>query len=248
VLEHLAILPLAMLIGIVLGSLGSGGAILSLPILVYVAGLPVKQAVAVAQLVVGVASLVGTLLQWRLGRVAWKEVLLFGLAGIPATRAGSWLADQVEPQGLMVGFAFVVIVAGGRMFWMAGEDESGTGSVIVSLLFGALIGLLTGFLGVGGGFLLVPALIAFGGLDVRRATATSLPVIAINSLSGALQQQAQWSAVMGLAVSFLGATLVGTFIGLKLGHSASEEKLKRALGIVLIGVGTAVGLVNLLRG
>ena len=244
-LEHLAILPLAILIGMVLGALGSGGAILALPILVYVAGLPVKQAVAVSQLVVGVASLVGTLLQWRLGRVVWKEVLLFGVAGIPATSVGALLSDQMEPQVLMIGFAVVVMVAGGRMLWTAGENEQGESRVVVSLLVGALVGLLTGLLGVGGGFLLVPALIAFGGMDAKRATATSLPVIAVNSLSGALQQQAQWAAVLGLALSFLLATLVGTFIGLKLGRSASELKLKQALGVVLIGVGVMVGVLNL---
>lgn len=244
-LEHLAILPLAILIGMVLGALGSGGAILALPILVYVAGLPVKQAVAVSQLVVGVASLVGTLLQWRLGRVVWKEVLLFGLAGIPATSVGALLADQMPPQVLMMGFAVVMMVAGGRMLWTAGENEQGESRVVVSLLVGALVGLLTGLLGVGGGFMLVPALIAFGGMDAKRATATSLPVIAVNSLSGAMQQQAQWAAVLGLALSFLLATLVGTFIGLKLGRSASELKLKQSLGVVLIGVGVMVGVLNL---
>ena len=244
-LEHLAIFPLAILIGVVLGALGSGGAVLALPILVYGAALPVKQAVAVSQLVVGTAALVGTLLQARRGAVAWREALLFGSAGIPATWVGAMLATQLDPRWLMVGFACLVTVAGVRMLQTAKVVETGRSRVGISLLAGALVGMLTGLLGVGGGFMLVPALIAFGGMDARRATATSLPVIALNSLSGAVQQMDLWTVVLGLALSFLGATLVGTFIGIRLGRSASEFKLKQALGVVLIGVGLIVGILNL---
>ena len=245
VAEHLAILPLAVLIGVVLGALGSGGAILALPLLVYGAMLPVRQAVAVSQLVVGTAALVGALLQWRSGRVAWREFLIFGAAGMPATKLGSMLAEQIDAKVLMLCFAVLVVLAGLRMFQKAGDNSVGQSRVGVSIVVGAIVGVLTGLLGVGGGFLLVPALIAFGGLDARRATATSLPVIAVNSLTGAVQQSAQWGAVLGLALSFLGATLVGTFVGLQMGKGASELKLKQALGIVLISVGLVVGFANL---
>jgi uncharacterized membrane protein YfcA len=102
-------------------------------------------------------------------------------------------------------------------------------------------------LGVGGGFLLVPALIAFGGLEARRATATSLPVIAVNSIGGAAGQAAVWIPVLGLALSFLGATLVGTFGGMMLAREASEVKLKQSLGVVLILVGAGVGILNWVR-
>ncbi len=102
-LEHWPILPLAVVIGVVLGALGSGGAILALPILVYGANLPVRQAVAVSQLVVGTAALVGTLLQARTGRVVWREVLLFGLAGMPATRVGAMASAASERACIMAG-------------------------------------------------------------------------------------------------------------------------------------------------
>ncbi len=246
-LENLAILPLAVLIGVVLGALGSGGAILALPILVYGAQLPVRQAVAVSQLVVGTAALVGTLLQWRAGRIVWREVLIFGAAGMPATKLGAVLAERADPRWLMLGFAALVMLAGVRILQSAGNNSAGKNRVGVSIVAGGVVGVLTGLLGVGGGFLLVPALIAFAGLDARRATATSLPVIAVNSLTGAVQQQAQWGAVLGLALSFLGATLAGTFIGLKMGKGASELKLKQALGVVLISVGLVVGVANLWR-
>lgn len=244
-LEHWPILPLAVVIGVVLGALGSGGAILALPILVYGANLPVRQAVAVSQLVVGTAALVGTLLQARTGRVVWREVLLFGLAGMPATRVGAMASAAIEPRTLMICFGVVMSIAGVRMISTANEKAEYQSNTLMSLVVGACVGFLTGLLGVGGGFLLVPALIAFGGLDARRATATSLPVIAVNTLSGAVQQRPQWEAVLGLALSFLGATLVGTFLGLHLGRAASELKLKQALGIVLVCVGVTVGGYNI---
>lgn len=243
-LEHLAILPLALLIGIVLGALGSGGAILALPILVYVAALPVRQAVAVSQLVVGTAALVGTLLQARRGNVVWGQALVFASIGMPATWIGARLAKDAEPHWLMIGFALIITIAGFRMLQTAHVVEKGKIQIGVSLLVGAIVGLLTGLLGVGGGFMLVPALIAFGGMDTRQATATSLPVVAVNSLSGAVHQVDQWTAVLGLAMLFLGATLVGTFIGVRMARSVSELKLKQALGFVLISVGVVVGIVN----
>ncbi len=162
----------------------------------------------------------------------------------PATWVGATLAKRVDPHWLMLGFAGLVMVAGLRMLQTANVVETGKNRVGISLLVGAIVGLLTGLLGVGGGFILVPALITFGGLDAKRATATSLPVIAVNSLSGAVQQIDQWTAVLGLALSFLGATLVGTFVGIRLGRSASELRLKQALGFVLISVGLVVGIVN----
>jgi uncharacterized protein len=239
------VLPLAVLIGVLLGALGSGGAILALPVLVYGAGLPARQAVAVSQLVVGLASLVGTLLQLRTRRIVWREVLLFAIVGIPATRVGTFVSMRVEPQLLMIGFAAVMVVAGIRMLSTVAEpDPTRRGRVWVSLLAGLLVGFLTGFLGVGGGFLLVPALIAFAGMDAKQATATSLPVIAVNTLSGAMQQSEQWLQVAGLAFSFLGATLVGTFFGLRLGRNASEAKLRQALGMILVSIGIVVGLLN----
>jgi uncharacterized membrane protein YfcA len=245
-LEHLAILPLAALIGVVLGALGSGGAILALPILVYGALLPVRQAVAVSQLVIGTAALVGTLLQARTGRIVWREVILFAVVGVPATRLGSLAAGLVDTKVLLLAFSLVMVAAG---IGMAASTRTRGGPtethVFVSMVAGGLVGFLTGLLGVGGGFMLVPALIAFGGMDAKRATASSLPVIAVNTLSGAIGQHALWEPVFGLAMSFLGATLVGTFVGLRMGRAASELKLKQALGIVMVFVGILVGVMNL---
>ncbi len=243
-MENLAVIPFAILIGIVLGALGSGGAILALPILVYVAALPVRQAIAVSQFVVGSAALVGTLLQSRQGNICWRNGVTLGLAGLPATALGAWFARQVQPGHLMLGFAIVITLTGLRILSNPTAKPPGHFSLPVSLLIGALVGCLTGMLGVGGGFLLVPAMIAFSGLSARQATATSLPIIAVNSLAGAVQNHALWGAVLNLALIFLAGTLVGTFIGLRLGRAASELKLKQALGVLLVVVGLVVGVAN----
>jgi len=244
VLEELAVLPLAVLIGVLLGALGGGGAILAFPVLVYAAHLPVLQAVAVAQFVVGSAAAVGTALQAKRGNVEWREVLLFGGAGIPATTLGALLAAQLNHRILMLTFAAVVTVTGLRVFQTAGNIKGGRSRRGMSLLLGFVVGLLTGMLGVGGGFMLVPAMIAFGGLDTRQATASSLPVIALNSLSGAAQHTHHWFPVLWLACTFLGATIVGTYLGLRLGRATSEVRLKQVLGGLLVTIGFLVGAVN----
>ena len=243
-MENLAVIPFAILIGIVLGALGSGGSILALPILVYVAALPVRQAIGVSQFVVGSAALVGTLLQSRQGNICWRNAITLCLAGLPATVLGTWVARQVQSSHLMLGFAMILTLTGLRILTNPTAKPTGYFSLPVSLWIGALVGFLTGILGVGGGFLLVPAMIAFSGLGARQATATSLPVIAVNSLAGAVQNHALWGAVLNLALIFLAGTLVGTFIGLRLGRAASELKLKQALGILLIVVGLVVGVAN----
>jgi uncharacterized protein len=232
------------MIGVVLGALGSGGAILALPVLVYAAGLPPKQAVGVSQLVVGFAAMVGSLLQMRRGTVAWPHALWFGLAGIPATKLGALLNARMDARVLMLLFAGVVAMAGVRMLRTAHEESKGSLRIWVAIPIGLAVGLLTGLLGVGGGFLLVPALIAFGGLEARQATATSLPVIAVNSIAGAAGQSAQWMPVLSLALAFLAATLAGTFLGLRAAAEASEAKLKQSLGVVLLAVGAGVGAMN----
>lgn len=239
-----AFLPFALLIGLLLGSLGSGGAILALPVLVYGAQLPAKQAIAVSQLVVGTAALIGALLQARAGRIQWRAVLVFALAGVPATRLGSYLNHLADTHWLLLGFAVVVMLAGLRLLQTAEDQQVQPFRLPLVMIAGLGVGFLTGLLGVGGGFLLVPAMIAFAGLECKQATASSLPVIAANCIASAIDQRGQWQPVWQLAALFLSVTLVGTFFGLRLGQAASDLKLKQALGIVLLAVGAGVGWMN----
>lgn len=238
-----AVWPLATLIGVMLGALGSGGAILSLPVLVYAAGLPVLQAVAVSQVVIGIASAMGTALHARKGNVEWREVLLFAGTGIPATKLGALLASRLPPRTLMLIFAAIVLASGLRLFLTA-DALPGRRRWLVALIMGVVVGVLTGMLGVGGGFLLAPAMIAFAGLSARKAMASTLPVIALNSLTGAATHISEWWPVAWLAGSFLLATLMGAFLGIRLAREMSEKRLKQALASMLIVIGFWVGAVN----
>ncbi len=240
----IAILPLALLIGVVLGALGSGGAILALPVLVYAGGLAPTSAIAVSQLVVGVASLFGGLLQIIAGKISIRGAILYSAAGIPATKIGTLIRERLPENFLMSAFAAIVVVAGLRMLNHRPDSKEGLSHPVLSMGIAATVGLITGMLGVGGGFLLVPAMIAFGGLGTRAAMATSLPVIALNSLSGAYQSQVLWQPHLNMALSFLGATLAGTFLGIRFAKSASEEKLRAALAWTLVLVGLGVGAKN----
>lgn len=233
---------MAGLIGVVLGALGSGGAILALPVLVYAAALPVSQAIAVSQFVVGVASLFGAGVQLFAGRVSKRQALVHAVAGIPATKLGSMLREQLPDAWLMAAFSFIVIVSGWRMLRAKDEDATGAWNLPLSAAVGAIVGALTGLIGVGGGFLLVPAMIAYGGLNTKLAMATSLPVIALNSLSGAWQSQALWLPQLNLALGFLGATLVGTFAGIRIAERLNQSKLRLALAgmLMLVGGGVAI--------
>jgi hypothetical protein len=238
--HSLAILGLALLIGVVLGALGSGGAILALPVLVYAGGLPPVQAIAVSQIVVGVAALFGAALQAFQRRVSWRHAALYTVAGIPGTRLGHNLRELLPPDWLLGLFAVILVAAGFRMLRGPEEIPESRSSAALSLSIGATVGLLTGLLGVGGGFLLVPAMIAFGGLPTKAAMATSLPVIALNSLSGAFQSRALWLPHAPLVLSFLAATLTGTFVGIRWGRRFPETRLRDALAWLLVIVGLAV--------
>ncbi len=244
-LSSLAVWPLAILIGIVLGALGSGGANIDHPRLVIGGLLPVHQDVAVSQIVVGSAALIGALLQSRRGMVRWREAALFALSGLPATTLGSTHSARLGPRHRKRTVSALVIHAGARLWFLDSQTPSARPRLLPCLTLGAVVGLLTGILGVGGGFLLVPAMIAFAGIDTRAATATSLPVIALNSLAGALQHYTLWSSALPLVLTFLLATLLGTFLGLSLARRTSESHLRRALAVLLLVVGLFVARNNL---
>jgi uncharacterized membrane protein YfcA len=220
----------------VLGALGSGGAILTLPVLVYVAKLKVREAVAVSQVVIGCAALFGSLLQASGRNIQWKQFCWFTVTGIPMAAWGNSLGNRLDPHWQMFIFGGLILAAGSRIIKSAGEPSQTRWDWRVVLVSGALTGLLTGLLGVGGGFLLVPALLAFGGLGPKAAAATSLPIIAVNAGTGAALNHALWLRHLPLALSFLGATLIGTFAGIALASRLSEDRMRLVLGWALVMV------------
>jgi len=179
-----------LLIGVLLGALGGGGSILTVPVLVYLLHQEPHAATAGSLLIVGITAAAGTIAHWRTGRVRLAPGIAFGVLGVAGSYAGTRLSSSVPPDLLLSLFAGLMLAAAAAMRrrrpGTAGQDERAGGSTIVrralTIIAAATgVGLLTGFFGVGGGFVIVPALVLLLGFDMPAAVGTSLLVIAINS-------------------------------------------------------------------
>lgn len=241
---HLVIaLILAVGIGLSLGLLGSGGSIVTLPVLVYVAGVPVASAVGMSLAIVGGASAVGAWLKHRQGLVHGRAALLFGVTGMVGAVAGAQFTRLVAPAVLMLLFATLMAVIAVRMLAQRGDEAVEPLPDCRPVRCGVAglgVGLLTGFLGVGGGFLLVPAMILFARLPMATAAGTSLAVIAANSFAGLLGHLNHGGFDGRLTVGFLGAALLGMTGGVRMGRAISTEKLRRAFGWFVLAVAAFV--------
>ncbi|MBD0324468.1 MAG: sulfite exporter TauE/SafE family protein, partial [Aldersonia sp.] len=189
-------LALGAIIGVLLGLLGGGGSILAVPALVFGVGLEVEQAIPITLLVVGLASAVGALPKIRARQIEWRLAGVFAAAGIPATFAGAAIGRLLPESVVLIGFAVVMVAAGVRML----QESAGTGTACKtgdsginwrrcatrSIPAGFAVGLLTGLFGVGGGFLIVPALVLALGVEMHIAIGTSLVIIVVNSTAGLL--------------------------------------------------------------
>lgn len=226
------VVVLAVLVGISLGLLGGGGSILTVPLLAYVAGLDTREAIATSLVVVGVTSLVAAVSHARAGRVQWRTGLTFGAAGMVSAYAGGRLGEHVPDTVLMIAFAVVMLAAGVAMLRgrRAGSETSHDMAVGKALGYGAAVGLLTGFLGAGGGFLIVPALTLFGGLSMPVAVGTSLLVIGMNSSAGLVGHLSSTPLDWGLAAMVTAAAVAGSLVGGRLASRVRPEVLRRAFG------------------
>lgn len=230
---------LAFGIGLSLGLLGSGGSIVTLPVLVYVAGVPAGPAVGMSLAVVGVTCAAGAWLKHRQGLVHWQSVAWFGLAGMPGALAGARLTSLVSPGVLMLLFATLMALIAFRMLARRGDEAVAPlpdCRPVRCGLAGLGVGLLTGFLGVGGGFLLAPAMMMFARLPVALATGTSLAVIALNSAAGVAGHWAQAGWEGALVLAFLAAALPGMAVGARLGNRLPAPVLRRAFGWFVLAV------------
>jgi uncharacterized membrane protein YfcA len=235
-------LLLAVLIGASLGLLGSGGSIVMLPVLVYVAGVPVNEAVPLSLAVVAATSAVGALAKSRRGAVDWPAALAFAVAGAAGAFPGALLTHRVPESLLTLLFAALMLLVGLRMLLSRSPaaDPPLPPSPWAVLATGLGIGFLTGFLGVGGGFLIVPALVVLMGMDMHRATGTSLVVIVVNSLSGLLGHLSRQSFPWWLAGQFLAAGLVGIVASTWLAFRVGDQPLRRAFGAFVMAIGGAI--------
>jgi uncharacterized membrane protein YfcA len=230
-------LVLAILIGLALGMLGGGGAIVTLPVLVYVAGIPPQKAVGMSLAVVGATSLIGSGVQYLRGHFHVQATLLFALTGTIGAYFGAGLTHLLPPPVLMLLFASLMLVVGSIMLRGRRAAESkGECHPLRCLALGAVVGVLTGFLGVGGGFLIVPALVLFAGIDMTKAVGSSLAIIALNSVSGLMGQLQHTTLDWALTSGFLAVALIGMLIGLALAQRISQQTLRRLFAGFVIAV------------
>jgi uncharacterized membrane protein YfcA len=233
---------LAVLIGISLGLLGGGGSILAVPLLVYVGDLPAKEAIATSLLVVGVTAAVGVLPHARAGRIRWRTGLVFGAAGMAGAYAGGRLAAFVPATVLLVGFALMMLATATAMIRgrRGGADRSVPHElpVLRVVLDGVVVGLVTGLVGAGGGFLVVPALALLGGLPMPVAVGTSLVVIAMKSFAGLAGYLSSVSVDWSLAAAVTASAVLGSLAGGRLAGRVPEVLLRKAFGwfVVVMGV------------
>lgn len=224
-------------IGTLLGLLGGGGSILAVPALVYLVGQTPQVAVTASLAIVGANSAVGAFLHGTHGALNWRVALTFGGVGMVMAYLSAGASKSVSPVVLMVTFAALMLVIGALMvFYHPTEGAHGHPiSLYKVILSGAVVGALTGFLGVGGGFLIVPALVMLVGLPMKQAIGTSLVVIAMNSASGFVGHIGAEPIDTALIFAFVMAGMAGTFFGVEIGRRIAPDMLRKGFaGFVII--------------
>jgi uncharacterized membrane protein YfcA len=240
-MSPLAVL-LALIIGLTLGLLGGGGSILTVPVFVYALGLEPKRAIAMSLPVVGGAALVGAFQHWRKGNVILGTALPFGAAAMAGAFLGARLAGGINGHIQLAMFAVVMLGAAISMIRSAQRSEPATPRDKPSwgalLAIGVGVGSVTGLVGAGGGFLIVPALVILGGLPMSHAVGTSLLVISMNTLSGFLGYQGAVDVDWPLVGAFGGVTAVGIVAGSALVSHVPQRTLKVAFAVLLLLIGS----------
>lgn len=241
-------LILSAAIGLSLGLIGGGGSILTVPILVYFLGVETREAVGMSLAVVGATSLFGAFLHYRKGTVNFSSAMLFGISGIVGAFLGSPLTHLVSSDILLLIFAALMFVVAFSMLWRKRNAKSETireANPFKAILTGFGVGILTGFLGVGGGFLIVPALVFFGGLPIKQAIGTSLLVIAMNSIAGLFGHLSY--GFFDLKITFLVTVLAvfGTVFGTVLSQKISVAGLQKSFAFLVLAVAIFLTYKNL---
>ena len=237
-------IALALLVGLSLGLLGGGGSILTVPILRYVLGMDAHEAIALSLLVVGTTSLAALVPHARRGRVRWRTGIIFGLAGMAGAFAAGRVAHLIPSAILLTAFGVMMFVTAFAMLRpkraVIGaapmRETPGEASIVKVLGEGVVVGAVTGLVGAGGGFLVVPALVLLGGLPMELAVGTSLVVIAMKSLAGFAgfigHTQVDWT--LGLSIS--AAAVVGSIAGGLLISRIPASALRAAFGWFVIAM------------
>jgi uncharacterized membrane protein YfcA len=261
----LSSLLMGSLVGLSLGLTGGGGAVLAVPMLVFGFQLPPDQAVLISLIAVGTTSIVGFLNRFRVGQVEVPTGLLFATAGALGAPLGNWVSRQLPPLVLMIGFALLTLVVAVRMLRQSmrqggipevdfqthstddgpacQRDSQGrlllhTRCALLMILVGVLTGFLSGLFGVGGGFVIVPALILFSNMALPKAVGTSLLVISLVSLSGFVSSQILTDQTIPweIAIPFSGAGVLGLLLGQSIAHQLPTPVLQRLFAILMMAM------------
>ncbi|WP_017304464.1 sulfite exporter TauE/SafE family protein [Spirulina subsalsa] len=242
---------LAVAIGISLGLIGGGGSILAVPILVYVMGIGSKEAIAMSLFIVGIVSSIGAIPHWFQGNVNLKTVAMFTPAAMVGSFLGArltalpWITDTIQ----LIAFGVVMILASVLMIRKQenkipapreGKPHPTYPKWLAIPAEGLAVGILTGFVGVGGGFLIIPALVLLGGIPMKEAIGTSLLIITFKSVTGFLGYIDQVTVDWGLMFSFTLAASIGTWGGASLTRYIDGKKLQKGFGYFVLAIAVFV--------
>lgn len=257
------------IVGLSLGLTGGGGAIFAVPMLVYGLGMGTREAVGISLASVGVTSFVGFLGRWRTGQVEIRTGLLFAIAGMVGAPVGSWLAGLIPETLLLTLFAFLMLFVAYRMWRKAvtesrvatascpvvNPDEDGpscrrdeNGNLLLTsrcarllLLVGLLTGVLSGLFGVGGGFVIVPALVLFSGMAIHHAIGSSLLVITLVSISGVASHLYAGRVIpLEITTWFVAGGVGGMIVGTQISRRLSGPTLQKGFAVAILAVAAFV--------
>jgi uncharacterized membrane protein YfcA len=253
----IADIGLGLLIGALLGLLGGGGSILAVPALVYGAAIPLSEAVPMSLLVVGVSSATALLPRLRHGQIAWRIAAVFGAAGGAAAFAGAAVNRLLDPRIVLAGFAALMVVAAVRMLReqtstggdcaLPGGGVNWRGCLPKAIGSGLAVGFLTGLFGVGGGFLIIPALVLLLGLPMATAVGTSLVVIVINSAAGFAAHATGATLDYALAAAFSLAAITGSLAAARAATRLPADRLRRWFAYLVLAVAAFVAIQTLIN-
>ncbi len=239
-MDYLVLALIGVALGLALGLFGGGGGILAIPLLVA-AGVPADEAGTTALVVVGIGAIGGLIPHARAGRVDWREGALFGALGIVGAVAGSLLALRTDDRLQLGAFAALLVVAGLLLLRKALQKDTVASAdvqraawpLVIATAMG--VGLLTGFFGVGGGFLVVPALTLVLGMPIHKATATALLVIIINSTAAFLPRATEALDVPAVVVVTSGV-LIASAIAARWSNRWSRRSLGIGFALLVLGM------------
>lgn len=236
-------LILGAIVGAILGMLGAGGSTLAIPLLAYGVGLEPREAIATSLIVVGLAAWAGAVRHWRQGTIDVRTAVTFGLSGFTGSAAGAQLAGFLEPAFQMTLFALTLIAA--AVYMLGSSPLQGTAAParpvsLPILLAGLGAGMLTGLVGVGGGFVIVPLLVFAAGMPMQRAVGTSLLVISFNALGGLASYLSYVSLATAVWFPFAAGAILAALGGAAASRHFGELKLRSAfaVGLIVLGVFT----------